>query len=833
VFGGNPDSMNDWIEIKGNISNGVTGGTARLQLSGGGGNNGDGLLVLSGSNTFNGAVEMIGSNWSGLAAALTVSVERIGSIGDTWSNLGAPQDATNGILHMSTAIALRYTGTGEPTDRVVNMAAAGQAIIENNGTGPLTFTNSGTTTVSGASTLVLKGSYTGTNSIAGFNVTNASSITKDGAGTWVLTGTSYHTGGLRVNSGTLLLDMALSGTIPKGALTLAGGNFEFRGAPGTSGTQTFGTLYMKPLKNNKITLDGNGGDVTVTLDALYYNSRYTGDSLLIDLFKAGPESAVIFTAAPTGKTSGDIYAWMLVKDRNGDYGFGTDSGVNTPIGRYQDENAAVAGTNTTVQGTNYSTRNSSYNAGGILDWETASGRRQINTLTIDTTISGPAGHTLAFGSGTLDLYAAALLFRGTNDYLITGGRLGDNGRDIMIHQTGKGVLSIDSEVSGAAGGITKSGEGVLWLKGNNVYTGFTVLNAGILRAVDGVGLPANSPLSIGDGVLESSGTFTRSLVSSSTGITTLVSGSGAVRVSGGRGGFSAYGDTLTVAIGGTASPTTLVWGAGPVSLLAASTRDNKEDYAFNPTILVLNEWSANKPLDFTNPLDLNGAHRTIEVSATHALASATISGIISHNASSSGDGRNVGITKTGVGLLVLSAHNTYKGETIIQEGRLDIAETGSLDSRLITANSGATLGGNGLLKGDVNMKTGSTFNVDFSLGTLMTIQGDMNLLEANITLNFAGFTDFDDFLNSGYFTGDEAKFANLLGSFTGSNFAELKIGTDTFNLTAGSFTVGEDVYTIGQDGNGLYLTVEPVPEPTTWALLAGGLGVLALLRRRR
>ena len=180
----------------------------------------------------------------------------------------------------------------------------------------------------------------------------------------------------------------------------------------------------------------------------------------------------------------------------------------------------------------------------------------------------------------------------------------------------------------------------------------------------------------------------------------------------------------------------------------------------------------------------------------------------------------------------MSNHNTYKGETIVKEGRLDIAGTGSLASRLVSVNDGATLGGNGLLKGDVDMKPGSAFNVEFSLGGLMTIQGDMNLLGADITLNFAGFTDFEDFLASPYFSGDEARFANLLGDFTGSNFAELKVGSDTFNLTAGSFTIGEDVYTVGQNGNGLYLTVEPVPEPTTWALLAGGLGVLALMRRR-
>src|SRR5205823_521924 len=56
-------------------------------------------------------------------------------------------------------------------------------------------------------------------------------------------------------------------------------------------------------------------------------------------------------------------------------------------------------------------------------------------------------------------------------------------------------LIIDAVVHGSAG-LTKFNSGVVWLKQVNDYTGATTVNAGTLRAVDGVGLTANSAFNI-------------------------------------------------------------------------------------------------------------------------------------------------------------------------------------------------------------------------------------------------------------------------------------------------------------------------------------------------
>ncbi len=70
-------------------------------------------------------------------------------------------------------------------------------------------------------------------------------------------------------------------------------------------------------------------------------------------------------------------------------------------------------------------------------------------------------------------------------------------------------------------GITKAGAS-LWILGNatqnatansNTYTGLTTIGAGQLRATDGNTLPTLSPVFLTGGVLETSGTFGRTVLS--------------------------------------------------------------------------------------------------------------------------------------------------------------------------------------------------------------------------------------------------------------------------------------------------------------------------------
>jgi uncharacterized repeat protein (TIGR02543 family) len=135
---------------------------------------------------------------------------------------------------------------------------------------------------------------------------------------------------------------------------------------------------------------------------------------------------------------------------------------------------------------------------------------------------------------------------------------------------------------------------------------------------------------------------------------------------GGSGGFSAYGANRSVNLGGAGAPVT--WGAG----------------GFVPAgqALIFGSTKSDAALDFRNPIDLGGAVRTIRVddnpnsSADRAVLSGVLSGTTGN-----------GLAKTGVGLLLLNATNTYSGSTTVTAGSL--GGTGSLAGGLVFESAAA------------------------------------------------------------------------------------------------------------------------------------------------
>jgi len=100
-------------------------------------------------------------------------------------------------------------------------------------------------------------------------------------------------------------------------------------------------------------------------------------------------------------------------------------------------------------------------------------------------------------------------------------------------------------LSGAGGGLLKTGDGLLYLTGSNTYTGATRIEAGALR---GAAENTSSNIVLAGGILGLDGNFNRSL------------GTGGNRIRwAGSGGFAAYGSARTINIG--SSNTVLTWGA--------------------------------------------------------------------------------------------------------------------------------------------------------------------------------------------------------------------------------------------------------------------------------
>jgi len=174
-----------------------------------------GTLQLSGNNTYTGQTALEGG---------TLSVASLNSVanGKASSSLGAPTTVENGEIVMGSGdgeFTLIHTGTGETSDRVMNLAGKNSTVtFDQSGTGRLKLTSTFVISGYGASkTVALKGDTAGPGEIAG-NIVNpydragkaTTAVTKSGTGTWTLSGTNSYTGPTKVIKGTLSLANARS-----------------------------------------------------------------------------------------------------------------------------------------------------------------------------------------------------------------------------------------------------------------------------------------------------------------------------------------------------------------------------------------------------------------------------------------------------------------------------------------------------------------------------------------------------------------------------------------------------------------------------------------------
>jgi len=221
------------------------------------------------------------------------------------------------------------------------------------------------------------------------------------------------------------------------------------------------------------------------------------------------------------------------------------------------------------------------------------------------------------------------------------------------------------------------------------------------------------------------------------------------------------------------------------------------------------------------------------------------------------------VTQRGIGTTTLSGDNAgFSGTTTVTAGTLIAGSNTAFGSSAVTVHGGkldiggqtlgntitldgGTLAGTGTLTGAVTLGDGSTLAPGNSPGTLTFTNG--LTLDAGAVLDFQLGTTSDLILvTGGTLTGSASAGGITLnladaGGFTAASYTLFDFsGATTSSFTASDFTLGSTLagytYQLAIVGSTLQLisTASAVPEPSTFAVLAGlsALGLVAYRRRR-
>lgn len=606
----------------------------------------------------------------------TLDVEAGGYVSSNYSDLGV-LSGSNGTVTV--------TGAGS---QWINR---GELIVGKSGTGALNVEDGGVVTPgSGRSTTVFLGSESGSK------------------GTVIVTGTGsqWDASTLIVgNSGTGTFNLEDGGTVTSrtsalgnrsgsnGTVTVTGAgsqwNNSFSLIVGSDGTGTLNVKAGGVLNNDYFSVLGassrSNGTVTVTGAGSQWNNSYTlevgrSGTGMLNVEAGGSVSSSDGYLGERSGSNGTVTVdgaesqWDVRSElRVGGSGTGQlnvrDGGVvSSGLGRLGEDAGSIGTVTVTGVGSQFNNRNS-LRVGG-------SGSGTLN-IGVGASVSSGGVFVAAFGGST--------------------GRVNLNG-----------TLSTNQLLEGSGNGSVFLNRGTLQLTSDqaNLFEGFEAGNVTLSAGggtIDTQAFTVASELSLrGEGGLtkQGAGTLTLSSANNFSGATTVAAG------------------TLNVT-GSLASTVVNVDAGAKLQVDGAS--------LVNSSAVTLNG-SGNLTLSGNETIgSLAGAGSSAVTMGANSLTTGGNNSSSSFSGTISGNGA---LNKWGSGTFTLTGTNTYSGATNIQAGAL-LVNGNNNGTGAVTAQSGTTLGGSGLIAGAVTVRNGGTLTPGNSSGILTV--GSLNLEAGSAT----------------------------------------------------------------------------------------------------
>jgi autotransporter-associated beta strand protein len=678
----------------------VSAGTLQVGAGGTAGSLGTGAVTNNATLAFNRSDDIAVANViSGTGALNKVGTNTLTLTGaNTYS--GTTSIAAGGTLQVGAGGATGALGTGATTNDgslVVNRTGALTVASAIGGSGTLTHTGSGTTSLTGANT------YSGTTTISAGTLQVGSGGTTGSLGSGAVTNNAALAFS---RSDAVTVANAISGT---GTLTKLGTNTVILTADSTytgGTTISSGTLQI-----------GNGGTTGSIAGNVVNNGAFSfnrSDSVTLAGDISGSGSFVQAGSGTTTLSGTNSYSGTTTI-QSGTLRLGSATALSSA------SNLALNGGTFDLNGFNATVANLS----GVSNILLGAG-----TLTADqssaATFSGQIAGTGRFakgGTGTLVLSGANTYSGGTT---ISSGMLqiGNGGTtgSIVGNVVNNGSLAFNrsdnvsfaGNISGS-GGLVQAGSGMTTLTGNNTYSGTTFINAGILQLGSATALSAATSVVLNGGTLDLNG-FGATIGS--------LSGSSNLALTGGT---LTVDQTTNATYAGQITGTGGLVKSGPATLVLTGT----SSYTGGTTITsgTLQIGNGGTTGSIVGNVVNNGSlvfNRSDDV---------TFTGVVS------GTGT---LIQAGSGTTSLTGTSTYTGGTTVSNGRL--AVNGSITSN-VTIDAGGILGGTGLIAGSVAnsgiVAPGNsigTLNVQGSFvhGATATYQVEVNAAGQSDRINVTG-----------------------------------------------------------------------------------------------